>query len=136
MASIPCNLSWISCLVNPSFDGGNALNMVSPFSAGLPILIIAYEGVNGMEGPNVITDPLKVVHVDGLLGRRELAKILDVGVNSIDLLMSTGVLPVLRWGKIRKVRVFTLNRVLEEAEEKGINLLDEAQRIRDERNGA
>lgn len=88
-----------------------------------------------MEGPNVITDPLKVVHVDGLLGRRELAKILDVGVNSIDLLMSTGVLPVLRWGKIRKVRVFTLNRVLEEAEEKGINLLDEAQRIRDERNG-
>lgn len=74
--------------------------------------------------------PLKAIQVDGLLGLKDLKKILNTGPNEVALMMDTGVIPFLKWGTIRKVRVFTLNKVLADAEEKGINLLEEARKRR------
>lgn len=65
---------------------------------------------------------------DGLLSPKDLEKILSTGKNQVDQLLRSGVIPSIKFGSVRKIRIFALNDALKSAEENNINLLEEAKK--------
>nr|DAR62016.1 MAG TPA: excisionase [Caudoviricetes sp.] len=65
---------------------------------------------------------------DGLLSPKDLERILSTGKNQVDQLLRSGVIPSIKFGSVRKIRIFALNDALKSAEENNINLLEEAKK--------
>jgi len=65
---------------------------------------------------------------DGLLSPKDLERILSTGKNQVDQLLRSGVIPSIKFGSVRKIRIFALNDALKNAEENNINLLEEAKK--------
>lgn len=65
---------------------------------------------------------------DGLLSPKDLERILLTGKNQVDQLLRSGVIPSIKFGSVRKIRIFALNDALKNAEENNINLLEEAKK--------
>lgn len=65
---------------------------------------------------------------DGLLSPKDLERILSTGKNQVDQLLRSGVIPSIKFGSVRKIRIFALNDALKNAEENDINLLEEAKK--------
>ncbi len=65
---------------------------------------------------------------DGLLTPKDLERILSTGKNQVDQLLRSGVIPSIKFGSVRKIRIFALNDVLRKAEEDNTNLLEEAKK--------
>lgn len=65
---------------------------------------------------------------DGLLTPKDLERILSTGKNQVDQLLRSGVIPSIKFGSVRKIRIFALNDALRKAEENNTNLLEEAKR--------
>lgn len=65
---------------------------------------------------------------DGLLTPKDLERILSTGKNQVDQLLRSGVIPSIKFGSVRKIRIFALNDALKSAEENNINLLEEAKK--------
>lgn len=65
---------------------------------------------------------------DGLLSPKDLERILSTGKNQVDQLLRSGVIPSIKFGSVRKIRIFALNDALRKAEENNTNLLEEAKK--------
>lgn len=65
---------------------------------------------------------------DGLLTPKDLERILSTGKNQVDQLLRSGVIPSIKFGSVRKIRIFALNDALRKAEENNTNLLEEAKK--------
>lgn len=65
---------------------------------------------------------------DGLLSPKDLERILSTGKNQVDQLLRSGVIPSIKFGSVRKIRIFALNDALRKAEENNTNMLEEAKK--------
>lgn len=68
--------------------------------------------------------PVKYVLVDPLLGRKEIMEAGDMGEVQAGDLLRSGVIPTLKWGRVKKVRASDFNKLINQAIEEGVDLLE------------
>lgn len=68
--------------------------------------------------------PVKYVLVDPLLGRKEIMEAGDMGEVQAGDLLRSGIIPTLKWGRVKKVRASDFNKLINQAIEEGMDLLE------------
>lgn len=77
-----------------------------------------------MEDKKIPDTPVKYVLVDPLLGRKEIQEAGNIGEVQAGDLLRSGVIPTLKWGRVKKVRASDFNKLINQAIEEGVDLLE------------
>ena len=68
--------------------------------------------------------PVKYVLADPLMGRKEIQEAAGIGAVEASYLLRSGIVPTLRWGRVRKIKASDFNKLVDQSIEEGVDLLE------------
>lgn len=68
--------------------------------------------------------PVRYILADPLMGRKEIQEAAGIGAVEASYLLRSGIVPTLKWGRVRKIKASDFNKLVDQAIEEGIDLLE------------